>query len=284
MFKQKYVTCPCCLIHPNLCALEPRHDCKYQCSTGSFQFRWLKGYSIAHVIIIIKSGVSTFPIVIIFFRGCVPQIFVIFCYLLYIHSAKTGNLFSSLLCSLWWVQMVGYVLAWGSYSFICTLHHLIIIIVQTYLKTLNLWMPVRYVLPSVWVRHNIFSQLSIIQHVWLCAFSLPISLVMIEKLYILCLIIIESEVWTITHCLWLGHERIVCAVCIFIFLYMWQTRYWTLDRGNDKVMMLKNMLKKLACPKNENLIHICVLPGVPYTTFDVKEVLNGLFLRLQGTC
>ena len=145
-------------------------------------------------------------------------------------------------------------------------------------------MPVRYILPSVWVRHNIFSKLSIIQHVWLCAFSLPISLVMIEKLYILCLIIIESEVWTITHCLWLGHERMVCAVCLFIFLYMWQTRYWTLDRRNDKVMILKNMLKKLACPKNENLIHICVLPGVPYNTFDVKEVLSGLFLRLQGTC
>ena len=31
---------------------------------------------IAHVIIIIKSEVSTFPIVIIFFRGCVPEMFV----------------------------------------------------------------------------------------------------------------------------------------------------------------------------------------------------------------
>ena len=32
--------------------------------------------SIAHVIIIIKSEVSTFPIVIIFFRGCVSEMFV----------------------------------------------------------------------------------------------------------------------------------------------------------------------------------------------------------------
>ena len=32
--------------------------------------------SIAHVIIIIKLEVSTFPIVIIFFRGCVPEMFV----------------------------------------------------------------------------------------------------------------------------------------------------------------------------------------------------------------
>ena len=30
----------------------------------------------------------------------------VFCYLLYIHSGETGNLFSLLLCSLWWVQIV----------------------------------------------------------------------------------------------------------------------------------------------------------------------------------
>ena len=42
---------------------------------------------------------------------------------------------------------------------------------------------------------------------------------MIERIYILCLtIIITSEVWTITHCLGLGHETIVCTVCLSIFL------------------------------------------------------------------
>ena len=35
-----------------------------------------KDISIGHVIIIIKSEVSTFPIVIIFFCGCVPEMFV----------------------------------------------------------------------------------------------------------------------------------------------------------------------------------------------------------------
>ena len=40
-----------------------------------------------------------------------------------------------------------------------------------------------------------------------------------ENIYILCLIIIiKSEVWTITHCLGLGHETMVSAVCLFIFL------------------------------------------------------------------
>ena len=80
-------------------------------------------------------------------------------------------------------------------------------------------MPVRYILSSVWVRLSIFSPLSIIQYMGLCVFSLPIPLVMIERIYRLCLIIIiKSEVWTITHCLWLGHETMVCAVCLSIFL------------------------------------------------------------------
>ena len=81
-------------------------------------------------------------------------------------------------------------------------------------------MPVRYNLSSVWVRLSIFSQLSIIQYVGLCVFSLPISFVMIGRMYILCLIIIiKSEVWTIPHCLGLGHETMVCAVCLSIFLW-----------------------------------------------------------------
>ena len=51
-----------------------------------------KNISIAHVIIIIKSEVSTFPIVIIFFRGCAWDVgCIIFCHLLPIRSGKTGN-------------------------------------------------------------------------------------------------------------------------------------------------------------------------------------------------
>ena len=44
---------------------------------------------------------------------------------------------------------------------------------------------------------------------------------MIERIYILCLtIIIKSEVWTISHCLGLGHETMVCAICLSIFLWI----------------------------------------------------------------
>ena len=64
--------------------------------------------------------------------------YIIFCHLLHIRSGKTGKLFSLLLCSLRWVHIIGYALPCRSYSFVCTAQHLIIIIVQTYLKTLNL--------------------------------------------------------------------------------------------------------------------------------------------------
>ena len=110
------------------------------CLTGPFQHRWLKGYIYSscyhhHQIgsIHLSHCYHIFPWL------CVWEFcHIIFCYLLHIHSGKTGNLFSLLLFSLWWVQIIGYVLSWRSYSFVCPLHHLIIIIVQTYLKTLNL--------------------------------------------------------------------------------------------------------------------------------------------------
>ena len=80
--------------------------------------------------------------------------------------------------------VVRYVLACRSCSFVCTLHHLLIVIVQTYLKTLNLWNACQICFVEC-VRSSIFSQLSIIQYMRLCVFSLPISLVMIERIYTL---------------------------------------------------------------------------------------------------
>ena len=64
--------------------------------------------------------------------------YIIFCHLLHIHSGKNGILFLLLLCSLWGVQIVGYVFICRLCSSVCILHHLIIIIVQTNLNTLNL--------------------------------------------------------------------------------------------------------------------------------------------------
>ena len=110
------------------------------CSNGLFTYRRLKGYVYRscyyhHQIgsIHLSHCFHTFPCL------CAWDVcYVIYCHLLYVHSVKTGNLFSLVLCSLWWVQIVGYVLACRSYSFVWTSHHLIIIIVQTLSEDIEL--------------------------------------------------------------------------------------------------------------------------------------------------
>ena len=98
-----------------------------------------KNIFITHLIIIIKSEVSTFPIVVIFFRGRVSEMVVLsysVIYYIYI-PGKLGLCFHFWCSSLWYLQTIGYIMAWRSCSFVCILHHLIIIIMQTYLKALN---------------------------------------------------------------------------------------------------------------------------------------------------
>ena len=98
-------------------------------------------------------------------------------------------------------------------------------------------MPLRYMLSSVWVRYGIFSQLSIIQYVGLC-FQFVHFLVLIERIYILCLIIIiKSEVLTITHYLGLGHETMGFTVCLFVFL---RIRYLERQCENLKILFIFN--------------------------------------------
>ena len=107
---------------------------------------------------------------------------IIFCYLLHIHPGNTGTLFPLLMLSLWYLQMIGYIMACRSCSFVCRLHHLIIIIMQTYLRHWTNKMLVRYMLPSVCLRLRQFSQLSCIRYMVLCVFSLPNSPVMIARM------------------------------------------------------------------------------------------------------
>ena len=56
-----------------------------------------------------------------------------------------------------------------------------------------------------------------------------------ENIYVLCLIIIiKSEEWTITHCLGLGHGKMVCAVCLSVFLC---------NQNQNKTMFITTMHK-----------------------------------------
>ena len=109
-------------------------------SPGPFQFKWLKGYIHSSCYNHHQIGsINLTHCYHIFPWLCAWDIcYIIFCPVLHIHSGQTGILFSLLLCSLWWVQIIGCVLACRWYSCVCTLHHLITIIVETYRKTLNL--------------------------------------------------------------------------------------------------------------------------------------------------
>ena len=101
------------------------------CSTGPFQYKWLYGliYSPCYYLHQIGS-IHLSHYYHIFPWLCVWDVlYIILCYLLNIYSVKPGNLFSLLSCSYWSVQIIGYALSWRSYSFLCTVHHLIISIV-----------------------------------------------------------------------------------------------------------------------------------------------------------
>ena len=114
------------------------------CLTGPFQYRWLKGYIYSSCYYHHQIGSIYLSHCYIFPWLCTWDVcYIIYCHLLHIRSEKTGNLFSLLLCSSSWVQIVGYVLVCRSYSSVCTVHNLIIILHKiiwshwTYIKCLS---------------------------------------------------------------------------------------------------------------------------------------------------
>ena len=95
----------------------------FMCSTGPFQFRWLKWYIYSSCYYHHQIG-SIHPshCYHFFLWLCAWDVcYTIFSHLLHIRTGKTRNLFSLSLRSLWWVQIVGNVLACRLYSFVCTL-------------------------------------------------------------------------------------------------------------------------------------------------------------------
>ena len=156
------------------------------CSTDPFQYRWLKGYIYSICYHHHQIGSIHLSHCHHIFRGCVPEVFVTtysITYCTYV-PGKPGICFHYYCAVYDRVQIVGYVLACRSYSFVCTVHHLIVIIVQTYLETLNLKNACQiYFVECVSKIKHILSVI----HYTICGavyFSLPISLVMIERIYI----------------------------------------------------------------------------------------------------
>ena len=147
------------------------------CSTGPFTYRWLKGYYSScyyhHQIgsIHISHCFHIFPWL------CAWDVsFIIFCNQFYIHSGENRQFaFISIVQLMNANSRIRFGL---QIVFVCLYitpshyHHCVNFIWRHWTYK----MPVRYNLSSVWVRLNIFSQLSILQYVGLCVFSLPISL------------------------------------------------------------------------------------------------------------
>ena len=147
-----------------------------------------------------NSEVSTSPIVIIFFRGCVPEMFVTsysVTYCIYV-LGKPGICFHYYCAvydeckysdTFWLADRTRLFLQYISLSSLCKL----------ICRHWSYKMPVRYILSSVWVRLSIYSPLSIIQYVGLYVFSLPISFVMIESIYIYTLTFYHHQIGSMNY-------------------------------------------------------------------------------------
>ena len=90
-----------------------------------FSSRWLKGYIYSSCYYHHQIGsIHLSHCYHIFTWLCAWDVcYIIFCHLLHIRSGKTRNLFSLLLCSLWLVQIFGYVLACRSYFYSTPSHY-----------------------------------------------------------------------------------------------------------------------------------------------------------------
>ena len=162
------------------------------CSTDPFQFSWLKGYIYSSCYYHHQIGSINLSHCYIFPWSCVWDVcYIVFCHVLHIHSVKTVILSSSLLCSLWWVQIVGLLVV--SYRIRLFVHYTISLssLCKLICRHWTYEMSARYILSSVWVRLSIFSYLSIIQYMGLYVLSLPNSLVMVERIY--CFVLLSSS-------------------------------------------------------------------------------------------
>ena len=106
--------------------------------TCSFEYRWLTGYICNPFYYHLQTGsIHLSHCFHIIPRLCVScGCTIIICHLLHVYPGNTGTLFPFYMYSLWCVQMNGYILACRSCSFVCSLHCLIIVIMQTCPKAL----------------------------------------------------------------------------------------------------------------------------------------------------
>ena len=97
----------------------------------------------------------------------------------------------------------------------------------------------------------------------------PIRLSWLWECVLYLIIIIKSEVWIVNHCLGLGHETMVCAVCLTIIIFLSSSSYHHLHHHHHHYcsLYLRNDQKIWITTK----IHIF--------TKGFKHIECGCFLR-----
>ena len=106
------------------------------------------------------------------------------------------------------------------------------------------------------------------------------------------LIGIQSEVWIINHCLGLGHEKILCAICLTMFLWpQHQPSHDVACTGNETCAitcsqseqpfkmghsLVLHVLRLLRCRPNEILVNCFVTMLRHYlgNTIDMKTIIH----------
>ena len=88
-------------------------------------------------IVIIKSEISTFPLLSYFLWLCAWGGFTTICCRFHIYPWKAGSCVFHYGAVLWCVQIIEYIMSRWPYSFICTWHYPVIIIMATYLMVLG---------------------------------------------------------------------------------------------------------------------------------------------------
>ena len=129
-------------------------------------------------------SLSDFPIVVVFFRGCVSEMVVLsYSVIYYIYIPATLGPCFYYWCSVYgicnWSDTlwpVGRVRLFADYTIPLSL------LCRLIWRHWTTKMLVRYLLPSVCLRLRLFSQLSSIQHMGLCVFCLPNSPAMIVRM------------------------------------------------------------------------------------------------------
>ena len=145
---------------------------------------WVYWLFITHFIIIIKLEVSTFPIVVIFFRGCVYEVVVLSNYVIY----YTYIPLTPGPCFHYWCAVYGICKRSDTLWSVCRIFFFANHTISLSSSCRLIWrhwttkMLAKYMLPSVCLRFRHFSPLSFIWHMGLCVFSLPNSPVMIVRM------------------------------------------------------------------------------------------------------